>query len=60
MTGNVAENFDWYTGGVALSRQLTPKLSVGLMANVTTRASSSAFFAYTQTLVGLQMAYVFK
>jgi len=60
VAGNLTEIFDWYTGGLEISRQLSTKLRLGLTSRVTYQASSSANLGYTQAIVGLQMAYTFE
>ena len=60
MSGNLTEDFDWYTGGVDLSRQLTKRLRASVTARVTNRSSSIVILGYTQAMVGLQMAYAFE
>jgi hypothetical protein len=60
VAGNLTDKFDWYTGGVDLSRQLTSKLRLSLTSRVTCQSSSSTFFRYTQATVGMQLAYKFE
>jgi hypothetical protein len=60
ITGNLSEIFDWYTGGVELSHQLTTRLRLGLNYRITLRSSTDASLEYTQNLVGLQMTYAFQ
>ena len=60
VSGNLTENFDWYTGSLAVSRQLTKKLRLGLTSRYTLRSSTTASLGYTQAMVGLQMAYALE
>jgi hypothetical protein len=60
ITGNLTETFDWYTGGVTIYRKVTNRFSVGLNSRVTFRDSTVGSLGYTQSTVGLQMAYALE
>jgi hypothetical protein len=60
VAGNLTEVYDWYTGSLGLTQQLTSRLRVGLNSRYTIRSSSNASLGYTQALVGLQLAYAFE
>ena len=57
IAGNLTENYDWYGGNLAVTHQLTSRLSVGLNYRLTLRSSDISNNEYTQNLVGLQMTY---
>jgi len=56
-TGALAENFNWCTGSVGLSRKFTKQLTLALNYVLTLRASNYQAREYSQNLVGLQLAY---
>jgi len=56
-TGSLAENFDWFTWSIGLSRPLIKRLTIGLDYRLTLRASNYPSREYNQNLVGLQLTY---
>jgi hypothetical protein len=57
ITGNFKETYDWFGGGIGLSRSITEQLTVALNYRLTLRASDLAAREYTQNLVGLLFTY---
>jgi len=57
LTGSLAENFDWFTWSIGLSRPLMKRLTVGLNYRLTLRTSNYPSREYNQNLVGLQLTY---
>lgn len=55
--GTLSETYDWYGGGLALSRALTDRLKLSLNYRLTLRSSDAASRGYTQNLVSLQLTY---
>jgi hypothetical protein len=60
LSGNLTETYDWYTGSLEISRQLSTRLRAGLHSRITFRSSSTEYLGYTQALVGLKMTYAFQ
>jgi hypothetical protein len=57
LQGNLSETYDWFGGGLSLSRPITDRLVLGLSYRLTTRTSSIEARGYTQNLVSLQLTY---
>jgi hypothetical protein len=55
--GNLSETYDWFGGGLSLSRPITDRLVLGLSYRLTTRTSSIEARGYTQNVVSLQLTY---
>ncbi|MCX6916927.1 MAG: outer membrane beta-barrel protein [Verrucomicrobia bacterium] len=54
-TGSLAENFDWFTWSIGLSRPLIKRLTIGLNYRLTLRTSNYVSREYNQNLVSLQL-----
>ena len=57
VVGNLTEMYDWYGGGINLSRPLTDRLGLGLNYRLTLRSSSTPARGYSQNLVSLLLSY---
>jgi Putative beta-barrel porin 2 len=57
VSGNLAENFNWYGGQISLRHRLTKRFEIGALYRLTLRASNQASQSYTQNLVGIQLTY---
>ena len=57
VTGNLAETYDWYGGGLTASYPLMKKLMFSLNYRLTLRSSNTADRDYAQNIVGLRLTY---
>ena len=57
VAGNLTETYDWFGGGLNLSRPITDRFTLGLNYRFTLRSSDAASREYAQNLVGLQLTY---
>ena len=60
LPGSVPENYDYWGGGLSLSRPLTKRLTASLNYRITTRSSTAGGRDYTQNVVGLLFNYSFQ
>lgn len=57
IVGNSTENYDYYGGDLALSHELTKRITLALTYRLTMRSSDENDSSYTQNLVGLRLTY---
>ena len=57
ISGNLADNYNWYGGQLSLQQTLTSRLTLGLVYRYTARSSTAPNNEYKQNLVGLQLTY---